>query len=88
MLRTLWQRLFRKPRPLATAAAAISLPQPGEKWFFNPSNDGPWEHGRYKKYRVTILDVKDDWVRYSMAYFFQDERRTIKSFLSMYKKMP
>jgi len=59
-----------------------SKPIPGESWeLFDKS---PWpKHST----SITILDVKDDWVRYDMSPLFMDQRMELKSFLRIYKKV-
>ncbi len=55
----------------------------GQIWYFSDKND-PWGCADSK---VTILDVKDGWVRYYMNPVFNDNRRPIESFVSMYSRV-
>jgi hypothetical protein len=56
-------------------------PKPGEIWF-SFSDGSPWPK---KGHDVTILDVKDDWVRYKTGPTFNDERMRMRSFLYIYE---
>lgn len=58
-------------------------PVPGEKWLFQGVHNDPWGPKDYRP--VTILDVKAGWVRYSMGYPFDDERKELGLFTSMYQ---
>jgi hypothetical protein len=59
---------------------AIRVPVVGELWVL--SDGSPWQ----TKYPpVTILDVKDGWVRYDMNKIFRDERMLMKIFISCYE---
>jgi hypothetical protein len=68
----------------ANKVEAPEVPAPGEKWeMFDEGDPFP---SKYPP--VTILNVKDGWVRYSMGkMFFNDERRTVKSFVLIYRKV-
>jgi hypothetical protein len=59
-------------------------PKPDELWeLFDEGDPFP---GKYKP--VRIREVKEGWVRYAMgSSVFSDERRTIESFTSMYRKV-
>jgi hypothetical protein len=62
-------------------------PEPGEVWLFRGRGNGdPWGGG--EPFTVTILDVRDGWVRYSMNTVFNDERKKIKTFLYCYRRAP
>jgi hypothetical protein len=57
-------------------------PKPGEVWQFKGwRNDDPWTKDRHT---VTVLDVRDGWVRYSMGSVFNDNRSKMKVFLFCY----
>lgn len=57
---------------------------PGERWLLCPSNGDPWGQKPYRP--VTILDVRNGWVRYDMGPGpFRDERKKIGEFVGMYK---
>ena len=57
---------------------------PGERWLLCPSNGDPWGQKPYRP--VTILDVRDGWVRYDMGPGpFRDERKKIGEFVGMYR---
>ena len=75
MFAWLKKRLFGDKEPAIAA---------GETWEFVDLPGDPWGN---KPFRVRILDVRDGWVRYSMGRVFPDERRTIKSFVSMYRRV-
>ena len=60
-------------------------PQPGEKWYFKDNCQGPWPKEDVP--HVTIVDVKEGWVRYDMRYF-KDQRLKLWQFKWMYKKCP
>ena len=53
---------------------------------FSVDNGDPWGS---KKHEVTILDVRDGWVRYDMGAgsYFRDNRIERDSFLRMYKSV-
>ena len=56
-------------------------PVAGEEWVLK--NDSPWPKSGQKP--VTILDVKNGWVRYDMhGICFRDERMKMGSFLYCY----
>ena len=60
------------------------IPKIGEEWLLSIKDKSPWD--TTNKYPpVTILDVKDGWVRYSFVTIFTDQRMEIESFLGMYK---
>ena len=60
----------------------IRKPIKGEKW--GRKDGSPWP--RSDRPVVTILDVKDGWVRYDMGgTIFKDERMVMSSFLYCYK---
>ena len=52
----------------------------GSLWTLNTGDPFP---SKYEPSRV--LDVKDGWVRYYLGSVFPDERRTVESFLQIYK---
>ena len=62
------------------------IPSSGEVWRMD-GEETPWGSTPYID--VTILDVKDGWVRYDMGngngFLFRDERKELKSFVRMYK---
>ncbi len=55
----------------------------GQKWRFYEEGD-PFP-SKYPP--VTIIDARQGWVRYSMGWFFDDERMKESTFLSMYRKV-
>jgi len=57
-------------------------PNPGELWEL--TDDSPWPKNVPP---VTVLAVKDGWVRYDMPPLFMDQRMELKDFLRMYKKV-
>lgn len=73
-----------KAKPADDHAASL-LPSAGELWQFAPRGRGPWPVGHYKP--VTVLDVAEGWVRYSMGEIFTDERLTVEDFTRMYRKV-
>ena len=63
-----------------------SLPAiaPGERWLLRADKGDPWGQKPYRP--VTILDVRDGWVRYDMGPGpFRDERKKIDDFVYMYR---
>jgi hypothetical protein len=54
-------------------------PKIGEKWVL-----GLWITERVT---VTILDVKDGWVKYYINEIFDDEQMTIQAFVHLYGKV-
>lgn len=60
-----------------------AIPKVGEKWFFKSNDGSPWPS---QYFPVTILDVKDGWVRYSFHSVFTDERHKISTFTNMYQR--
>jgi hypothetical protein len=61
-------------------------PKPGESWVLKPRSGDPF--GSYAAQSpVTVLDVRDGWVRYKMVAVFRDERCTIQSFVSTYERV-
>jgi hypothetical protein len=74
----------RTVQPASELSAQLG-PEPGQKWVFIPEQKDPWERKHYPP--VTILDVRDGWVRYAMQSVFTDERTTIKSFTRMYRRV-
>lgn len=76
--------------PEAISSAQPSYPLPdiaaGDYFLFKPGeSDGPFEAKKRKP--VLIKEVKHGWVRYDMGAPFNDERRTVESFLRMYRKI-
>lgn len=71
---------FRKPKE-EQPVVVLTI---GDKWeLFDKGDPFP---SKYPP--VTILEIKDGWVRYSMGkVFFNDERKTIYSFVSIYRKV-
>jgi hypothetical protein len=59
-------------------------PKPGELWQLRPKGS-PWPEKNYPP--VTILDVKDGWVRYDMVSLFKDERMRVSAFVGMYRNV-
>lgn len=58
-------------------------PSPGETWQWKgEANQGPWPSKQGGC--VTVVDVKDGWVRYDMA-FFEDCRLREDAFRRMYR---
>lgn len=53
----------------------------GQLWAM--PKDGPWDE-TYKP--VTILGVRDGWVRYSMSEFFPDNRMQERNFRQCYRR--
>lgn len=75
--------LFRKKKtePVQVASglsAGLGTPVIGEIWYL--PDGSPWA----TKYKVSILDVKDGWVRYRIGSVFDDERKPLSVFTSMY----
>jgi len=63
----------------------IKLPKIGEKWYLKADDGDPWGRKDYEP--VTILDVKDSWVRYKFpGHMFQDERMKMSTFVRIYQK--
>lgn len=64
------------------------FPAPGQQWVLHPSKEGPWEPIEY--WPVTILDVRDEWVRYDRGpgSSNRDGRLQIDSFVEMYSLAP
>lgn len=61
------------------------IPAKGESWLLNSSPD-PW--GGKTHTPVTILDVKDGWVRYKFSdHIFTDERMELGTFTDIYSKV-
>lgn len=56
----------------------------GSKWFFVGRDKSPWRNSDKGAFSITILDVKDGWVRYAHKALFTDERLEIDIFLSIY----
>lgn len=59
-------------------------PEPGQKWAFRDDCKGPWPARGCLP--VTILDVRDGWVRYDM-YAFKDQRMKLDNFARMYRRV-
>jgi len=62
------------------------LIHPGQKWIFSPNDNSPWPPAAGRYLSVTILDVKEGWVRYDMGGAFRDERMKINSFVIIYRR--
>ena len=56
---------------------------PGDKWELAPKDGDPFPDKVCKP--VTVLDVKSDWVRYSMGGLFCDERMSAQMFRTIYR---
>jgi hypothetical protein len=76
-LRTLFKR---------TAAPAADSPVAGERWVLSPSDGSPWPVATVC-IPVTILDVRDGWVRYYCDDMFPDNRKTITDFVSLFRNL-
>jgi len=61
----------------------VRHPVAGELWYFGKGDGSPWPVKKYPP--VTILDVRDGWVRYSFASMFLDERKELSWFVANYK---
>lgn len=59
------------------------LPQVGELWSIDVQNKAD-PFGAKEQFYVKVLDVKKNWVRYSMGSVFSDERMPIQTFLFVY----
>ncbi len=60
-------------------------PKPGEIWLHKDMVKGPWK--RDNNYgAVSIRDVSQHIVRYSMGEIFNDERMDLSTFLYIYKR--
>jgi hypothetical protein len=58
-------------------------PEPGETWRLKAAEGDPW--GIKEGDGVTILDVKNGWVRYSFGpVIFKDERMEMETFVYCY----
>jgi len=58
-------------------------PNVNEKWILKEDKNDPFPPIIFNP--VTILEIKDKWVRYNMGRPFPDERMPIKEFISIYK---
>jgi len=64
------------------------IPKAGETWISGDEDGSPWYVSPQRQWTVTVIDVRDDWVRYKFDgknCLFQDERLPIDRFLSVYK---
>jgi hypothetical protein len=80
--------MFEFLRDLFSPIVSSPSPQPkvSEKWSLKQTDGDPWSRKKYDP--VTIIDVKDGWVKYSMGgSFFDDERMEIKTFVKIYEKV-
>ena len=77
-----WLKRKEKQEPIKEPKKEYEISK-GQIWCFSEKND-PWG---CKDLKVTILDVKEGWVRYYMNPLFNDNRRTIVSFVSMYRRV-
>ena len=64
--------------------AVISDIKIGDK-FALKNDDSPWANA--ERPIVTVLDIKEGWVRYRIGHIFPDERKPIDVFLGMYNKL-
>lgn len=71
-MRSLFKRFFGRPRII-----------PGEVWCLK-GDDSPWP--KEWEHKVTILDVRDGWVRYSISSRFNDERLKTATFMHCYRR--
>ena len=60
-------------------------PQIGDTFRLIGDEMDPW--GDYRYHPVTILDIKDGWVRYYNGSLFPDNRLTIESFICVFQKV-
>ena len=70
-------------QPVAEASSAPSEPA-GQRWRLIRSDIGPWPDTKPPFY-VTVLDVKDGWVRYRIGNLFSDERLPMERFKNLYE---
>jgi hypothetical protein len=71
-------------RPSARLDARPAIPHPGELWIFDHPDGSPWP--REPGPIVTILEVRDGWVRYKNSdEVWPDEHTTLKTFCKLYK---
>lgn len=61
------------------------IPRAEETWIMSYEDGSPWpkEPGP----RVKVQDVKSGWVLYSIGSMFNDERATLKTFMTLYRKV-
>ena len=57
----------------------------GEKWKLKEGDGSPWPTKEFPP--VTILDVKEGWVRYEIGDAFPDNRMGIKEFTRIYEQV-
>jgi len=81
----LWKRLFGKKEEAKPVEEVFPTIEIGERYLLAPKDGDPF--GQQKFYPVTVMDVKEGWVRYDMLPTFPDCRKPIKSFLAMYRKV-
>jgi len=78
----LFPDLFLAEEP-KTPEKPIKIPVRGEVWY-NKGDDSPWP--KKDSTGVTIVDVKDGWVRYDFNFnIFKDQRLSLKDFLYCYR---
>jgi hypothetical protein len=68
--------------PLLPPPPTIQAPQPGEQWIWRCANAGPWDCP--ERWTVTILEVKQGWVRYWLDEMWPDRRMEIEIFTRVY----
>ena len=70
MIKSLIEKFYKKKFPCI-----------GEKWILK-GDDSPWP----KNYKpVTIIDIKDGWVRYAFCDSFMSDELELDTFLAIYK---
>jgi hypothetical protein len=56
----------------------------GSTWILNIRSNDPFPPKQNRS--VTVLEVKEGWVRYSMGSIFKDERMDSSTFLAIYSQ--
>ncbi len=71
-------------RRVVLGKRANTVPEPGQRWFCNDKESGPWPPKDLPP--VIIVDVRGGWVRYDMSVF-KDQRIKLDDFVRMYRPM-
>jgi len=68
----------------------LEIPKIGSKWILSGEDGSPWANKSISsKPLITVLDVKDKWVRYKIGNgnIFGDERLELECFLRLYREI-
>lgn len=62
------------------------MPAPGEVWYIMRPSDGSPFPPRRTGTGATILEVKDNWVRFDISWPLLDQRMRVEDFVRKYVK--